>query len=76
MNTLRSLDSYLLRHGLDYSEEDVHRSRILGEWSNMIGYEMDSSPPKFYTTPVEKFQAWMGKRYSGQLGNTFTRGVL
>jgi hypothetical protein len=50
MNTLRSLDSYLLRHGLDYSEEDVHRSRILGEWSNMIGYEMDSSPPQFYTT--------------------------
>jgi hypothetical protein len=28
---------------LDYGEE-VHKSRILGECSNMIGYEMGSSP--------------------------------
>lgn len=75
-NTLRLLNSYLLRHGLDYSEEDMHRSRIWGEWSNMIGYEMDSSPPTIYTTPMKKFQAWMGKKYSGQLSNTFATGVL
>ena len=38
-----------IRVGLDYNEE-VHRSRILGEWSNMIGYEMGFSPDRVYTT--------------------------
>lgn len=37
--------------------EDVHWSRILGRWSNMIGYEMGPSPTGVYTmgqtSPVE-----------------------
>ena len=37
-----------LRIGLDYSEE-VHWSRILGEWSNVIGYETGSSLARVYT---------------------------
>ena len=45
--------------GLDYGEE-VHWSRILGEWSNMIGYKMDSSPARLYTTaktsPMENYE--------------------
>ena len=47
-----ALDSYAveLRVGLDYNEE-VHRSRVdnLGDWSNMIGYKMVSSPVGAYT---------------------------
>jgi hypothetical protein len=38
---------YFLRTGLDYDEE-VHLLRILGEWGNMIGYEMGSSSIKVY----------------------------
>jgi len=38
-----------LRAGLDYGEE-VHRSRISGEWSNMIGYDISSSHAEVYTT--------------------------
>ena len=36
----------MLRAGLHYGEEEVHQLRILGEWSNMIGYEMGSSTPR------------------------------
>jgi hypothetical protein len=39
-----------LTASLDYGEE-LHRSGgILGEWSDMIGYEMGSSPMRLYTT--------------------------
>ena len=38
-----------LRACLDYNE-DVHRSRILGERRNMIGYEMGSSLAEVYST--------------------------
>jgi hypothetical protein len=45
--------------GLDYGEE-VHRSRILGEWSNMVGYKMGLSLAGVYTTaktcPMENFK--------------------
>ena len=37
-----------LRANLDYNEE-VHQSKIEGEWSNMIGYKTGSSPAKVYT---------------------------
>jgi hypothetical protein len=40
----------MLRAGLNYGEE-VHHSRISGEWSNMIGFGMNSSLAKVYTTP-------------------------
>ena len=38
-----------LRLGFDFGEE-IHQSRILGEWSNMIGYDKGSSPTTVYTT--------------------------
>ena len=38
-----------LRAGFDYAKE-VHQSRILGEWSNAIGYKMGSSLVGVYTT--------------------------
>ena len=38
-----------IRASLNYGEE-VHQSRILGEWSNTIGYEMGSSLARVYTT--------------------------
>jgi hypothetical protein len=41
---------FQLKFGLDYDKE-VHQSRISGEWSNLIGYEMGFSPAKVYTTP-------------------------
>ena len=48
-----------IRIGLDYIEE-VHKSSILGEWSNMIGYKMGSSLLMVYTTtksfPAEDFK--------------------
>ena len=48
-----------LRASLDCSEE-VHRSSILKEWSNMIGYEMGSSAAGIYimakTSSVENFK--------------------
>ena len=42
--------------GLDYGEE-VHHSRVGGEWSNMLGYEMDSSLAGIYTL-VKEFLWW------------------
>ena len=41
------MDLFGLRVSLDCSEE-VHRARILGEWSNMIGYIMGSSSSGVY----------------------------
>ena len=45
--------------GLDYSEE-VHQSRFLGGWSNMIGYRVGSSLARVCTTAktslVENFK--------------------
>ena len=52
----------LLTVGLDYGEE-VHRSRILGKWSNTIGYKMGSSPNGLYATVktlMDKRQGLMG----------------
>ena len=50
--------------GLDYGEE-LHRSLILGEWSNMIGYEVGCSPAKVYSTaktsPVGRTLSMNGK---------------
>ena len=49
----------MLNASLDYGVE-VHQSRMLGEWNNMIGYEMGSSLSRVYTTakisPVENFK--------------------
>jgi hypothetical protein len=51
--------SHSVKQPLDYGEE-VHWSRNLGEWSNVIGYEMGSSPAKVYTTikssPMDNFK--------------------
>jgi hypothetical protein len=48
-----------LRTGLDFNEK-VHRSRILREWSNMIGYQMGSSLVEVYTmaktSPMKDFK--------------------
>jgi hypothetical protein len=49
----------IMRTSLD-SNEEVHRSRVLREWSNMIGYEMGSSRATVYTMaktfPLENFK--------------------
>ena len=48
-----------IRASLDFSDK-VQRSKILVEWSNMIGYKMGSSLAMVYTTsktsPVENFK--------------------
>jgi hypothetical protein len=48
-----------LRVGSDYSEE-VHWLRLLGEWSNKIGYKVGFSPARVYITTntslVENFK--------------------
>ena len=48
-----------LRVGLDYGKE-VHRSRNLGKWSNVIGYEMGSLSAGVWNmakaSPVEDFK--------------------
>ena len=58
---------------LDYNE-DVHQSRQLGEWSNMIGYKMGSSLVGILSTTktslVENLQAWM-KKWHGCQHNFF-----
>ena len=46
-----------LRAGLD-SGEEVHGSRILGKWSNMISHRMGSSLAGVNIT-AQDFQAWM-----------------
>ena len=38
-----------LTANLDYNEEVHPQSIVLGEWSNMIGYEMSSSLAGVYT---------------------------
>jgi hypothetical protein len=51
-----------VRAGLDYGEE-VHQSRILGEWSNTISYIMGSSPNGLYDmvkTLMDKCQGLIG----------------
>ena len=42
--------------------EDIHWSRILGNWSNMIGYEMVSSP------------TWVSVTFKASLMKTFKYG--
>jgi hypothetical protein len=38
----------------------IDQSKVLGEWSTMIGYEMDTSPVGVYvvvkTSPVDNFE--------------------
>ena len=56
---LTIIPSFQLRTNVDYIEE-VQCSRILGEWNNMVGFELGSSRAGVYTTakpsPVEKFK--------------------
>ena len=58
----------ILRAGLDYNEE-VCRSKMVGEWSSRIGYEMGSSPTGVYIatsqTSSGELQAWMKKMLGG-----------
>ena len=53
------MGSMFLRVSLDYGEE-IHLLRILGEWSNMIGYKMSSSPAGNFsaakTSPIKNFK--------------------
>ena len=64
---------YKQRACLDYGDEAVHRSRILGAWSNLIGYKKASSPSRVYTTTktslVESSQTWMKNQQHFLLGN-------
>ena len=73
--TLNITSSVLLRAGLDYVEE-VHWSRNLGEWSNMIGYKMGSSRADVNTTtktPLVKNskQEWKTKKLHGWKDGNF-----
>ena len=62
---------------LDYGEE-MHMSRILGKWSNMIGYEMGSSTARVYTmaktSPMKNFKHGWKNWHGCQHGNTFCYG--
>jgi hypothetical protein len=55
-------------------------SRILGEWSNMIGYKMGSSPIKVYITAknfrVENIKHGLKHGMVNQHNNTFAKGVF
>ena len=80
----------ILRAGLDCGKE-VHQSTILEEWSNMIGYEMGSSPARVYnttkTSPMKKFKHGCqhdnalcegnccGGQVSWSTSNTWTRNL-
>jgi hypothetical protein len=50
--------------GLDFGEE-LHWLLVLGEWSNMIGYEVGCSPARVYTraktSPVGRTSSMNGK---------------
>ena len=60
-----------IRVGLDHGEE-VHWSRSLGEWSNMVGYEMGSSRVGVYQWRTSSVN---GKNdMVGQHSNTFCKG--
>ena len=59
------------RVGLDYGEE-LHWSRSLGEWSNMIGYEMGSSERGGVTGG--EFQAW--RTWLANMAVFFAREIL
>jgi hypothetical protein len=55
------MDLFGLKAGLDCNEE-VHRARILGEWSNMIGYIMGFSSFVVYA------RAWNSPVVNGKHG--------
>lgn len=40
----------LYERDLGHYGEGVHQSKILGEWSDLINYEMGVSPTRVYTT--------------------------
>jgi hypothetical protein len=65
--------------GLDYGEK-VHWSRILGEWSNMIGYKMGSSLTGVCamakTSPVENFKHRWRNVMVVHMATFFAKGVL
>ena len=65
----------MLGANLNYGEE-MHQSRILGAWSNMIGYEM-----RFFTVWgfILRPRLFKGRRTSSMVVNTetlFVWGVL
>jgi hypothetical protein len=66
-----------LRASLDYGEE-VHRSRILEEWSNYDwlrnGFSTNHGLHYGQDLFDGKHQAWMKKLYDCQHGNTFCLG--
>ena len=68
-----------LRVGVDYGEE-LHRSRILGERSNMIAYKVGSSPARVYTmaktSQVENFNHGWKNDLAINMATPFARGVL
>ena len=80
LNIYVTHDKYAtLRVNVDYGEE-VHWLRILGEWSNMIGYKVGSSPARVYTmaktSHVENFNGeWMND-VAPNIATPFARGVL
>jgi hypothetical protein len=57
----------------------MHRSRILGEWSNMIGHDMGSSPTRVYTTGQDfssgELQAWMKNDIATTMETLFARSL-
>ena len=58
----------------------MHTSRILGEWSNPIGYKMGSSLARIYTTTktssVDNFKHRCKNYMVANMETLFTRGVL
>ena len=60
--------------------EEVHRSRILGEWSNMTSYKMFVPKDEAYTTamtsPVENFKHGWKYDMGVNLATLFTKGIL
>ena len=70
---------WISRANSNYGEE-VHRSRISGEWSNMIGYEMGSSPARVSTMAktslVENFKHERKDNMDINMATLFAREVL
>lgn len=66
---------------LGHYGKGVHRSKILGEWSNVINYDMGVSPTRIYTTTNTFFlggelQGWMKRMiWLSSWQYFFVRGV-
>ena len=65
--------------GLDYAQE-VRWSRILGEWSKMIGYQMGSSPvgvcTMAKTSSMKNFKHERNNDMDVNMATLFAKGVL